>query len=96
MPYCAVAIRLKEPAGLSIESLLDAFAKEEFKAQAAHHLHGNEYNIDAGLNDVRAVVDFDKQIVSLVCRYEKDLAKTERKAQDFAAKHPLLCEVFAV
>lgn len=96
MAYCAIAIRLKASAELPIESLLDAFAKAEFRALAAHHLHGNEYNIDAGLNDVRAIVDFENQIVSLVCRYEKDVAKTEHKAQDFAAKHPLLCEVVAV
>lgn len=92
MPYCAVAIKLKDSEELSIESLLNAFAK----AEAVHHLHGNEYNIDAGLNDVRAVVDFEKQVVSLFCRYEKDLSRTERKAKDFAATYPLLCEVVAV
>lgn len=83
MPYCQKAIKLTQSSEWKIDVLLNTLAKVSFKADGANHLSENQYNIDAGLNDVRAIVNAEELLVSLFCRYEKDIPKTSEKLTQF-------------
>jgi hypothetical protein len=76
MPYCSSAIKLNKTSEWKIDEALNTLARDSFQAEAAHHINDNQYNIDAGLNDVRAIVDAEERLLCFICRYEKDIPKT--------------------
>ncbi|MCW8093209.1 hypothetical protein [Alteromonas sp. ASW11-130] len=96
MPYCSTAIKLRDECDWSVEKALAAIGKEMFNAETVHLLDGDSYNIDAGLNDVRAIVNSDEQLICLFCRYQKDVAKVEAKLADFGSRHSDECTLVAV
>lgn len=96
MPYCAKAIKLNDECDWSIDDALAAMGKDLFDAEAVHHLHNNSYNIDAGLNDVRSLVNTEEQLICLFCRYEKDISKVEAKLAGFAIRHRDKCRIVTV
>jgi hypothetical protein len=55
MLYCSNSLVITP--NVDIHQTISLVAKEQFNAITAHHLAHNEYNIDAGLNDIRAVVN---------------------------------------
>lgn len=91
MPYCGSALKIKAPASAS--EVLSAFAKEQCNASQAHSLDGRQFNIDAGLNDLRAIQQDNPDIFGFFCRYQNDVNRTEVKIHAFAKDHPVECKL---
>jgi hypothetical protein len=62
-------------------------AKEQFSALTAHDLGQNEYNIDAALNDVRAIIHKESHQIRFCCRYAKYVQRINREVLAFANDH---------
>ena len=68
--------------------LLTRLANEKFHATEISAIPGgNMLNIDAGMNDIRAIVD--KNTIKFYFRYEKDSDKYERLIIDFCKEHSI-------
>lgn len=86
MPYCSTIFQRVSPEDL--EAILSVFANENFVGgQAAYNLGNNSYSIDAGENDVRAIYDYENEVVRFFCRYEKEMPRYEKKLLAFARKY---------
>lgn len=96
MPYCSIAIKLKDECDWSIDDALAEIGKELFKAETVHGLHGDSHNIDAVENNVRAIVTPEERHICLFCRYEKDAAKIEDKIARFVTAHSNQYELIEV
>jgi hypothetical protein len=82
MPYCYSALKIETPA--TAIKILSAFAQEQCCAQ--------QFNIDGGLNDLRAVQQNNPHILGFFCRHTKDIVRTESKIRAFTKAHPFECE----
>ena len=91
MPYCSHALVITPDADLA--QIISTLAQEQFNALSAHVLDNGEYNIDGGLNDVRARVDISTRHVRFFCRYENDVHRTDEKVSNFAQNHQELCQL---
>ncbi|MFT7009802.1 MAG: hypothetical protein ACJAXJ_004356 [Colwellia sp.] len=89
MPHCSIALKVDDLE--SVESTIKTFAVEQYKANSAYHLDGGMWNIDAGENDVRAIVREENSIIKFFCRYRTDVSKTEARISDFANTHSKEC-----
>lgn len=88
MPYCQTTFLIPNPE--DIEPTLSLFAQENFvQGQAAYQLGNNRYSIDAGENDLRAIVDENERLVKFFCRYDDGKARYEKMILSFAKKHAL-------
>ncbi|MCE0494662.1 hypothetical protein [Vibrio salinus] len=86
--YCKSALLIENP--LQIEELLTHFAREYLRAKRVIKLDYRQYTIDAGENDIRAVViDEEKALIAFCCRYAKDVEIYESKIKQFATEHQL-------
>jgi hypothetical protein len=94
MPYCSNAlIAYAEQEVFNTVSLL---VKEQFKAREAHRLDRSQFNIDAGANDARAIVDLEKRQIKVFCRYQNDIKRTDLKIAEFVEHHSDICELVKV
>jgi hypothetical protein len=91
MPYCESALKIEGTANPS--EILSAFAKEHCSANQAHPLDGRQFNIDAGLNDLRAIQQAKSDTYGFFCRYANDLQKVQAKIHAFAKNHPIECKL---
>ncbi|GAA0852409.1 hypothetical protein [Aliiglaciecola litoralis] len=91
MPYCGTAIKLEAP--ITAREILSMFAKEQCNANQAHPLDERQFNIDGGLNDVRAIQQDDARIYGFFCRYDIDVSRTEAKIHAFARDHAFECKL---
>jgi hypothetical protein len=89
MPYCNLALKIKKSVASS--NVLSTFAKEHFNANEAYPLDKKQFNIDGGLNDLRAIQQMELDTYGFFCRYEQDIQKTQGKILDFAKKHTSEC-----
>jgi hypothetical protein len=91
MLYCSSSIVLSS--NVDLHHTISLLAKEQFNAITAHQLALNEYNIDAGLNDIRAVVNSEANLIRFCCRSESDVVRFNERVLDFTQKHPDLCRL---
>lgn len=88
--YCKTVILIDDEA--DVHTLLTKFAVECFNAREAIQLDSRQFNVDGGLNDVRAVVKYDSQFIAFCCRYQHDVQRIEKRIQNFARLHDLRFE----
>ncbi|WP_067099075.1 hypothetical protein [Marinomonas atlantica] len=65
--YCELALKI-EP-GLDVKQTLSLFAVEQFNGREAVPIDSNQYNVDNGLNDLRAVLKPKIGLITFCCRY---------------------------
>lgn len=94
MPYCDLAIKVKENSTLT--HVVSCLAKEAFSAIEAHKLTSDMWNIDAGENDIRAVISEEDSIIRLFCRYDNSRESAEKKITSFCLKHSDIVELSTV
>ncbi len=80
--YCDIAWKITP--NLDVEDALSKFAVEYFSARCAVQIDDYQYNIDNGLNDLRAVLKPELELITFCCRYSKDVAETEEMVRAFA------------
>jgi hypothetical protein len=90
MRYCSSSLVISPNA--DIHQTISLVAKEQFNALTAHELANNEFNIDAALNDVRAIINKESHQIRFCCRYERDVQRINRKVLAFANDHSDLCK----
>jgi hypothetical protein len=88
MPYCQNNIIVNHEVDALL--VLSVFAQQAFKASSINELTPCEYNIDGGLNDLRAYLDPDRKLIRFICRYDRDIKSMDRKISAFAQSHPEL------
>jgi len=88
VPYCVKGIIIIDLDKTSILQVLNNMAVTKFKAQRAIKLDNGNINIDAGLNDVRAVLGANGDLIKFFCRYVSDIPIVEVLVSDFAYQHP--------
>jgi len=91
MPYCANSLIVS--AEQNVVNTVSLFAKEQFKALDAYPLDHSQFNIDAGKNDARAIVNFEQRQIKVFCRYQNDIKCTDLKIVEFVKNHSNLCEL---
>lgn len=88
LPLCETALLISNSE--DVETTLSIFTRENFvQGNAAYHLGGNRYAVDAGENDLRAIFDEERLLVKFFCRYKEEKARYEIKIQSFANKHDI-------
>ena len=90
--YCKSAWKLKDDADEKV--LLTLFAKEYYKAREAVQIDIYQYGVDNGLNDLRAVLKPELNLITFCCRYEKDIERIESIVRQFAVEHDLQLGLF--
>ena len=88
MPYCDKEILVLDLDNTSVIQVLDKMAVAKFKANKAICLDNGNFNIDGGLNDVRAVISKQAGLIKFCCRYSSDVPRVESLIGDFAYKNP--------
>ena len=88
MPYCTKELIIIDLAKTSILQVLNNMAVAKFKAHRAIKLGNGNINIDAGMNNVRAVLSDQDGLIKFFCRYIRDIPRVERLVHDFAYQHP--------
>ncbi|MFT5602894.1 MAG: hypothetical protein ACI9N1_003156 [Flavobacteriales bacterium] len=83
MPYCNNEIIVLDIDKASVIQVIDKIAVAKFKAQKAICLDNGNFNIDGGLNDVRAVISEEVGLIKFCCRYTKDVHRVESLVSDF-------------
>jgi hypothetical protein len=94
MPYCTNSLIVS--AEQDVVNTVSLFAKEQFKALDAHPGDHSQFNIDAGENDARAIVNFEQRQIKVFCRYPEDIERTDLKIVEFVKHHANLCELVAI
>ncbi len=89
--YCKIVILINDEA--DVHTLLTKFAIECFNAREAIQMSQDQFNIDAGLNDVRAVVKYESHFIAFCCRYQHDVQRIENRIQNFVRLHDLKFEI---
>ncbi len=85
--YCKTAILISDE--VDIHTLLTRFAIECHGAREAIPIDSHQFNIDASMNDVRAVVKDEATLITFCCRYQRDVLRTEEKIQRFIKDYSL-------
>ncbi len=88
MPYCNNEILVLDLDKTSVIQVIDKIAVAKFKAQKATCLDNGNFNIDGGLNDVRAVISEEVGLIEFCCRYARDIPRVESLISDFVSKNP--------
>ncbi len=88
MPYCNTEIIILDLEQSSLMNVLNMIAVTKFKAEKAIWLDNGNVNIDAGLNDVRAVISEEVGLIKFCCRYIGDVSRVESLVSDFVYENP--------
>lgn len=88
MPYCNNEILVLDLDKTSVIQVIDKIAVAKFKSQKAICLDNGNFNIDGGLNDVRAVISEEVSLIKFCCRYAKDIPRVELLISDFVYENP--------
>lgn len=94
MSYCSNSLIVCPE--YDIMDTVSLLAKEQFKAWEAHRFRQSQFNNDAGENDTKAIIDFEKRQIKVFCRYPKDIKRTDLKIADFVKHHSDICELVKV
>lgn len=90
--YCGLALKLTPD--LNIEDTLSQFAETYFGAIRAVQIDEYQFDIDNGLNNLRAIIKPEQGLIAFCCRYERDVPRTEAKLEKFIELNqlnPVLC-----
>ncbi|MFH4853667.1 hypothetical protein WMY96_04200 [Vibrio diabolicus] len=92
MPYCKTALIVPEQ--INKRSVLDQLAQTIFSAPCAVQCEWNpeQFAIDNGMNNIRAVIDDGKGLILLYCRYSQYIDIGESVIKQFAAEQGFLTE----
>lgn len=92
MPYCKTALIVTEE--MNTRSVLDQLAQTRFNAPCAVQCEWNEsqFVIDNGMNNIRAVIDSERGLILLHCRYSPYVDICEELIKQFAAEQGFLTE----
>ncbi|MDW1924915.1 hypothetical protein R7Q39_05705 [Vibrio sp. 947] len=84
MPYCKTALIVTEQ--MNTPLVLDQLAQTMFNAPCAVQCEWNpdQFAIDNGMNNIRAVVDNDRGLIMLHCRYSPYIDIGEEIVKQFA------------
>ncbi|MDW3046219.1 hypothetical protein R8N28_10755 [Vibrio sp. Vb1554] len=84
MPYCKTAIVITKQ--MNTREVLDQFARTTFKTGGAVQCEWNyaQFVIDNGMNNIRAIVDTEKGLIMLCCRYSQYIDIGEELLKQFA------------
>ncbi|EPJ2748638.1 hypothetical protein [Vibrio parahaemolyticus] len=84
MPYCKTALIVTEQ--MNTRLVLDQLAQTMFNAPCAVQCEWNpdQFAIDNGMNNIRAVVDNDRGLIMLHCRYSPYIDIGEEIVKQFA------------
>lgn len=79
---------------MNIREVLDQLARTKFKATCAVQFEWdqNQFSIDNGMNNVRAVIDEKRKLILFCCRYPHYIDIAEDLVSDFAIEQALLIE----
>ncbi len=88
MPYCNKEIIILDLEKTPLIQVLNKMAVTKFKAERAIWLDNGNVNIDAGLNDVRAVLSDQVDLIKFCCRYTRDVPRVESIISDFVNENP--------
>lgn len=91
--YCELALKI-EPS-LDVEQTLSLFAVEQFNGREAVPIDSTQYNVDNGLNDLRAVLKPEIGLITFCCRYSQDVPRAESKVLAFSQKYDLATARYA-
>lgn len=89
MSYCKSAIVITQD--MNVRETLDLFSQTKFGAIRAAQCewNHNHFIIDNGRNNIRAVVDFDKNLILFHCRYPHDIEVIESLLTTFTSEQGL-------
>ncbi len=73
----------------NFKEVINNVAIDLFHANTAVELQPGEFNIDAGINNIRAYWRSDQQVIEFICRYQKDLDITTQRIRDYGVKNNL-------
>ncbi|EJP4176565.1 hypothetical protein NUE03_002747 [Vibrio vulnificus] len=92
MPYCKTALIVTEQ--MNTRLVLDQLAQTMFNAPCAVQCEWNpdQFAIDNGMNNIRAVVDNDMGLILLYCRYSPYIDIGESVIKQFATEQGFLTE----
>jgi len=92
MPYCKTALIVTEQ--MNTRLVLDQLAQTMFNAPRAVQCEWNpdQFAIDNGMNNIRAVIDNDRGAIVLYCRYSQYIDLGESVLKQFAAEQGFLTE----
>jgi hypothetical protein len=88
MPCCNTEIIILDLQQSSLMKVLNTMAVTKFKAEKAIWLDNGNVNIDAGLNDVRALISEEVGLIKFCCRYTRDFPRVESLISDFVHENP--------
>lgn len=69
--------------------LLNNLAVELFNAKHAVRLQDNEFNIDDGVNDLRAYYDVNDSNITFICGYKNQVPNFENKIRAYVSENNL-------
>ncbi|MEH0666599.1 hypothetical protein H4F18_02795 [Vibrio scophthalmi] len=92
MEYCKVALVITKQ--MNIREVLDQLARTKFKATCAVQFEWdqNQFSVDNGMNNVRAVIDERRKLILFCCRYLHYIDIAEELLTEFADEQALLIE----
>jgi hypothetical protein len=90
MSYCKTALIVPEQ--MNKRAVLDQLAQTMFNAPCAVQCEWNpdQFGIDNGMNNIRAVIDNDRGLILLHCRYSQYIDIGESVIKQFATEQGLL------
>jgi hypothetical protein len=90
MQYGKVALVITKQ--MDIREVLDQLARTKFKATCVVQLEWdqNQFSVDNGMNNIRAVIDEKRKLILFCCRYPHFIDIAEELVRDFATEKALL------
>jgi len=84
MPYCKTTLVINQQT--SAKEVLDQFARIKFQSTCAVQCEWNQaqFVVDNGMNNIRAVVDAEKGLIMLYCRYSQYIDIGDELLKQFA------------
>lgn len=90
--YCKIALVVTPK--MDVEEVLNELSITKFNAERAVQCNwnNNQFLIDSGMNNIRAVVDNKRKLILFSCRYPHYIDIAEELVIEFAGEQALLIE----
>lgn len=92
MPQCSKALIITQQ--MNIRKVLNNLSKTKFNGQRAVQCESSkdQFSIDNGMNNVRAIINSEKTHVTFFCRYTHYVDIIDSILEEFAVEQSLLLE----
>ncbi len=92
MPQCQIALVITPK--MDIEAVLTQLSRAKFNAEHAvqYEWDKNQFCIDNGMNNIRAVISKERKLILFCCRYPQYVDIVEELLTEFADEQALLIE----